>query len=77
MDGIEVQRRIRLERANLTVIFISRRGRDKTRQRALKEGAVEFLYRTVRRCGLLEVIQAALTNNREMGGAFQAKSSKE
>jgi FixJ family two-component response regulator len=65
MDGIEVQRRIRLERPKLPVIFISGRQSAETRQRALDEGAVEFLYKPFDAVGLLEVVQAALTNARE------------
>ena len=62
MDGIEVQRRIRLERPNLPVIFISGRYSAETRQRALKEGAVDFLYKPFDAASLLELIRAALTS---------------
>src|SRR5271165_4717585 len=43
MDGIELQRRLRRERPELPVIFIS--AHSETRQRALDEGAVVFLYK--------------------------------
>ena len=62
MDGIEVQRRIRRERPNLPVIFISGRCRAEARRRALDEGAVEFLYKPFDAVSLLELIRAALTN---------------
>jgi FixJ family two-component response regulator len=65
MDGIEVQRRIRLQRPNLPVIFISGRYSAETRQRALREGAVEFLYKPFDAVDLLEVIQAVLVNVRQ------------
>jgi FixJ family two-component response regulator len=65
MDGIEVQRRIRLVRPKLPVIFISARDSDETRQGALDEGAVEFLYKPFDAVGLLEIIRVALTNARE------------
>ena len=42
MDGIEVQRRIRLERPKLPVIFVSGRQSAETRQRALDEGPLNF-----------------------------------
>src|SRR5271168_361650 len=42
MDGIELQRRIRLERPELPVIFISAHNSSEIRQRALDEGAVDF-----------------------------------
>jgi FixJ family two-component response regulator len=62
MDGIELQRRIRLDRPKLPVIFISAHYSPETRQRALDEGAVDFLYKPFDAVGLLEVIQAALTD---------------
>ena len=65
MDGIELQRRIRLERPELPVIFISAHYDDETRQRALDEGAVGFLYKPFDAGHLLEAIQMALTNSSE------------
>jgi FixJ family two-component response regulator len=62
MDGIEMQRRIRLERPRLPVIFISGRQSAETRQRALDEGALGFLYKPFDAVGLLDIIQAVLTN---------------
>jgi FixJ family two-component response regulator len=64
-DGIEVQRRIRLERPKLPVIFISGRQSAEAQKRALDEGAVEFLYKPFDAVGLLDVVQAALANARE------------
>jgi FixJ family two-component response regulator len=61
MDGIELQRRIRLERPKLPVIFISAHFDDEIRQRALSGGAVEFLYKPFDAAHLLDAIQAALT----------------
>ena len=43
MDGIELQRRIRLEHPDLPIIFISAHNRAEIRQQALDEGAVDFL----------------------------------
>jgi FixJ family two-component response regulator len=77
MDGIEVQRRIRLERQNLPVIFISGHYSAETRQRALQEGAVGFLYKPFDALGLLNVIQTALTNTREIGSVSGARAIKE
>jgi FixJ family two-component response regulator len=65
MDGIELQRRIRLERPNLPVIFISAHLDDEIRQRALGGGAVEFMYKPFDAAHLLEAIQTALTNPSE------------
>jgi FixJ family two-component response regulator len=61
MDGIELQRRIRLERPKLPVIFISAHYDDEIRQRALRGGAIEFMYKPFDAAHLLEAIQAALT----------------
>jgi len=60
MDGIELQRRIRLARPELPVIFISAHDHDEIRQRALDDGAVGFLYKPFNAADMLEVIQATL-----------------
>jgi FixJ family two-component response regulator len=65
MDGIELQRRIRLERPDLPIIFISAHNRDEIRQQALDEGAVDFLYKPFNAAELLEAIQAALAKARQ------------
>jgi FixJ family two-component response regulator len=65
MDGIELQRRIRLDRPELPVIFISAHGDDETRRRALNEGAVAFLYKPFDAAELLGAIQTALSSSRE------------
>ena len=61
MDGIELQRRIRLEHPKLPVIFISAHHDEKTRRRALEDGAVGFLYKPFDGVDLLEAIKVALT----------------
>jgi FixJ family two-component response regulator len=61
MDGLELQRRIRLERPELPVIFISAHFDDEIRQRALRGGAIEFMHKPFDAGHLLEKIQAALT----------------
>jgi FixJ family two-component response regulator len=60
MDGIELQRRIRLHRPKLPVIFISGHNDDETRQKALDGGAVDFLYKPFDAADLLDVIQMVL-----------------
>jgi FixJ family two-component response regulator len=62
MDGIELQRRIKLARPELPVILISAHNSTETRQKALDEGAVTFLYKPFNGADLLAAIQAALTN---------------
>src|ERR1700744_1609887 len=61
MDGIEVQRRIRLERPTLPVIFISAHDSAETRQIALNEGAVSFLDKPFNAADLLAKLHVALT----------------
>jgi DNA-binding response OmpR family regulator len=61
MDGIELQRRIRLERPALPVILISARHNDEIRQKAIDAGALDFLYKPFDAAELLKIIQSALT----------------
>jgi len=65
MDGIELQRRVRLERPKLPVIFISAHSDEEFRTRALSEGAAGFLCKPFDAVDLLEAIQAALTKGPE------------
>ena len=60
MNGIELQSRIRLERPELPVIFISAHQDDEARKRAMDEGATRFLYKPFDGAELLTVIDAAL-----------------
>jgi FixJ family two-component response regulator len=60
MDGIELQRRIRLERPKLPVIFITGHCDEEIRQRALAGGAVDFMYKPFDAADLLRVIDRAL-----------------
>lgn len=65
MDGIELQRRIRIERPGLPVIFISAHYSPEIRQRAIDEGAAEFLYKPFDAAYLLKAVQQAVNNARE------------
>src|SRR5216683_5741994 len=69
-DGIELQRRIRLERPELPVIFISAHQDEEIRQRALDGGAVAFLYKPFDAAELLGAIQTALNNSRSTTQEF-------
>ena len=60
MGGIELQRRVRLERPKLPVIFISAHFGDDIRQRALDGGAVDFMYKPFDGGDLLSAIDRAL-----------------
>ena len=65
MDGIELQRRIRIERPKLPVILISAHYNPEIRQTAIEEGAVDFLYKPFDATELLKIIQSAVTRGRE------------
>lgn len=65
MDGIELQRRIRLERPTLPVIFISAHDNPTTREIALNEGAVNFLYKPFKAADLLDKIHIALNSTQK------------
>jgi FixJ family two-component response regulator len=65
MDGIDLQRRIRLDRPELPVIFISAHQDDEARQRALDDGAMRFLYKPFDGAELLRTIEAALKDSPE------------
>ena len=60
IDGIELQRRIKLERPELPVIFISAHNHAEIRQKALDNGAFDFLFKPFNAADLLAAIQAAL-----------------
>jgi FixJ family two-component response regulator len=65
MDGIELQRRVQLERPVLPVIFISAHQDEEARQHALDGGAIAFLYKPFDAAELLGTIQGALNQSRE------------
>jgi FixJ family two-component response regulator len=60
MDGIELQRRARLVRPELPIIFISAHRDDDVRQQALDGGAVDFMFKPFDAGDLLGVIDRAL-----------------
>jgi FixJ family two-component response regulator len=64
MNGIELQRRIRLERPTLPVILISARQDPEIRQTAIKEGAVDVLYKPFDPTHLLKIVQSAVSSSR-------------
>jgi len=60
MDGLELQHRIRVQRPNLPVIFITAHYDEEVRQRALAGGAVDFMYKPFDAADLLCAIDHAL-----------------
>jgi FixJ family two-component response regulator len=63
MDGIELQHRIRLKRPTLPVILISAHHNDVFRQKAIGEGAVDFLYKPFDAADLLRIIRQAIASS--------------
>jgi FixJ family two-component response regulator len=63
MDGLELQRRVKLENPALPVVFISAHYDNEIRQRALAQGAIGFLYKPFDAADLLGVIQPALNKS--------------
>jgi FixJ family two-component response regulator len=60
IDGLELQRRVRVESPGLPVILISGHVDEQVRERALGSGAVAFLYKPFDGEELLRAIQRAL-----------------
>jgi FixJ family two-component response regulator len=60
LDGLELQRRVRLERPGLPVIFVSAHYDGETKRRAMSRGAAAFLYKPFDAAELLGAIERAL-----------------
>ena len=60
MDGVDLQRRVRLTRPDLPVIFITGHHEDDVEQRALAEGAVFFIRKPFDGGELLRATRLAL-----------------
>ena len=63
MDGIELQRRIKVDYPKLPVIFISAHFDDEIRRQALDGGAVDFMYKPFDGDALLRAIDRAVNNS--------------
>jgi len=61
VDGLELQRRLRLARPELPVIFISAHGDDAARHRALRDGAAAFFDKPFDCAALLTAITTVLS----------------
>jgi FixJ family two-component response regulator len=61
MDGIELQRRIKLERPTLPVILMTAHHNAEIRKTAIDEGAAAFLYKPFDGTDFLKIIQSAIT----------------
>jgi FixJ family two-component response regulator len=62
IDGLELQRRVRIQRPGLAVILISAHHDEEVRQRALNQGAAGFLYKPFDAAELLGKVELALSH---------------
>ena len=65
IDGLELQRRVRLQYPRLPVILITAHHDNEIRQRALSQGAAGFLYKPFDAADLLSAIELALSTSPE------------
>ena len=63
IDGLELQRRVRLQHPKLPVIFITAHYDDEIRKRALSQGAVGFLYKPFDAADLLGAIELTVNSS--------------
>jgi len=62
IDGLELQRRVRFDRPQFPVIFISGHHDDEVRRKALESGAFAFLYKPFDPGDLLAAVTQAMSN---------------
>ena len=60
MSGLELQTRLKVEKCDIPIIFITAYGDAKTRIQAMKEGAMQFLAKPFDHHLLLKTVRAAL-----------------
>lgn len=60
MSGLDLQERLKAENCHIPTIFITAHGDSKTRMRALRLGAVQFLPKPFSDDALLDSVRAAL-----------------
>jgi FixJ family two-component response regulator len=75
MDGLDLQRRVRLARPELPIIFITGHHEDDVEQRALAEGAAFFIRKPFDAGELLHATRLAL--DKSSGGQGEGSGRKE
>jgi FixJ family two-component response regulator len=60
VDGLELQRRVKRQRPELPIIFMTAHHDDEVERRAVQEGATSFLYKTFSASEFLRAIRRAL-----------------
>jgi FixJ family two-component response regulator len=68
LNGLELQKRVMVERADMPIIFITGHGDIPTTVRAMKAGAVEFLTKPLADETLLEAIRSAIERSKSLAG---------
>jgi FixJ family two-component response regulator len=63
LNGLEVQRRVALERPEVPVVFITRCADVRVTVQAMKAGAVEFLTKPIRQGAFVEAVEHALARS--------------
>ena len=61
MNGLELQQKLSANRCEIPIIFITAHGDDAARVRALKDGALEYLFKPFSEEALLNAINLSLT----------------
>jgi FixJ family two-component response regulator len=62
LHGLELQRRIRQQRAQVPVIFVTAHDDEDIRQQALRDGAVDFMVKPFDVARLLEHVERAVND---------------
>jgi FixJ family two-component response regulator len=75
MNGIELQRQLTVNRCESPVIFITAHGDEEARARALRDGAVAYLFKPFSEDALLNAVHTALDSKN--GGAKGDRNSEE
>lgn len=60
MSGLDLQQELRRRRESIPIIFITAQKDDVTRERALKQGALQFLYKPFSDTALLDALNSAV-----------------
>jgi FixJ family two-component response regulator len=68
MDGLELRRRLVRSNRNIPTVFITAHGDATARSQALKEGAVDYLFKPFSEQALLSAINGALRGPAKAGG---------
>jgi FixJ family two-component response regulator len=70
MSGIELQAKLKADRAGIPIIFITAHGDAKMRVQAMRNGAVEFLTKPFDNAVLLETVHAAVEDYMKVPGPW-------